>query len=165
MAREPVDPDRVYLVGLSSGGRGIYDLLKKYPDRFAAAMPTSGWGDVSGMDGITRVPLWADHSIDDPVVPYREGRFGKPGTWTLMNALEAAGTRVTRGEWANNLPKAEFEARSRALLREARAAGSHVLFTSYTAGTTAPNPHFAWGQTYENDVVIDWLFTQSRSGA
>jgi hypothetical protein len=72
-------------------------------------------------------------------VPYREGRFGKPGTWTLMNALEAAGTKVIRGEWANNLAKADFEARSRALLREARAARSHVLFTSYTAGTTAPS--------------------------
>ncbi|MEU5261166.1 alpha/beta hydrolase-fold protein [Amycolatopsis sp. NPDC021455] len=161
-AREPVDPDRIYLVGLSSGGRGIYHLLPKYPGKFAAALPTSGWGEVSAMDKITRVPLWADHSIDDPVVPYREGRFGKPGTWTLMNALEATGTKVTRGEWANNLPKAEFEARSRALLREARAADSHVLFTSYTAGTTAPSPHFAWGQTYENDVVIDWLFAQSR---
>jgi predicted peptidase len=164
VAREPVDTDRIYLVGLSSGGRGIYNLLPKYPDKFAAAMPTCGWGDASVMDGITGIPLWADHSIDDPVVPYREGRFGKPGTWTLMNALEAAGATVTRGDWANNLPKAEFEARSRALLREARAAGSHVLFTSYTVGTTPPIPHFAWAQTYENDVVIDWLFAQSRRG-
>jgi predicted peptidase len=164
VAREPVDPDRIYLVGLSSGGRGIYSLLPKFPDRFAAALPTCGWGEVSTMDKITGIPLWADHSVDDPVVPYREGRFGKPGTWTLMNTLEATGTKVTRGEWANNLPKAEFEAHSRALLREARAAGSHVLFTSYTVGTTAPNPHFAWGQTYENDVVIDSLFAQSRHG-
>lgn len=161
-AREPVDPDRIYLVGLSSGARGIYTLLPKYPGKFAAALATSGWGEVSAMDKITHVPLWADHSIDDPVVPYQEGRFGKPGTWTLMNALEATGTKVTRGEWANNLPKAEFEARSRALLREARATGSHVLFTSYTAGTTTPIPHFAWAQTYENDVVIDWLFAQAR---
>lgn len=45
------------------------------------------------MDKVTGVPLWADHSIDDLVVPYREDRFGKPGTWTLMNALEAAGTK------------------------------------------------------------------------
>jgi predicted peptidase len=158
----PVDIDRIYLVGLSSGGRAIYSLLPKYPGRFAAAMPTSGWGETSAMDKITGVPLWADHSIDDPVVPYREGRFGKPGTWTLMNALAAAGAKVTRGEWANNLPKAEFEARSRALLQEARAAGSHVLFTSYSPGTTPVSPHLAWAQTYENDVVIEWLFAQSR---
>jgi predicted peptidase len=114
------------------------------------------------MDRITHIPIWADHSVDDPVVPYREGRFGNPGTWTLMNALETAGARVTRGEWANDLPKAQFEARSRALLRQARATRSHVLFTSYTAGTTPVNPHLSWAQTYENDVVIDWLFAQSR---
>ena len=69
---------------------------------------------------------------------------------------------MTRGEWANNAPKADFEARSRTLLRQATGAGSHVLFTSYTPGTTAGNPHLAWAQTYENDVVIDWLFAQSR---
>ncbi|MFG2026056.1 prolyl oligopeptidase family serine peptidase [Streptomyces sp. NPDC048825] len=157
-----VDTARLYLVGLSSGGRGIYSLLAKRPDVFAAALPTAGWGDTASMDRITHIPIWADHSVDDPVVPYREGRFGNPGTWTLMNALETAGARVTRGEWANDLPKAQFEPRSRALLRQARATRSHVLFTSYTPGTTPVNPHLSWAQTYENDVVIDWLFDQSR---
>ncbi|GAA2569562.1 prolyl oligopeptidase family serine peptidase [Streptomyces roseoviolaceus] len=157
-----VDTDRLYLVGLSSGGRGIYGLLAKRPEVFAAALPTAGWGDAATMDRITHIPIWADHSVDDPVVPYREGRFGNPGTWTLMNALETAGARVSRGEWANDLPKAQFEARSRALLRQARATRSHVLFTSYTAGTTPVSPHLSWAQTYENDVVIDWLFAQSR---
>ncbi|WP_328843487.1 prolyl oligopeptidase family serine peptidase [Streptomyces sp. NBC_00258] len=157
-----VDTARLYLVGLSSGGRGIYSLLAKRPDVFAAALPTAGWGDSATMDRITHIPIWADHSVDDPVVPYREGRFGKPGTWTLMNALETAGARVSRGEWANDLPKAQFEARSRELLRQAKATRSHVLFTSYTSGTTPVNPHLAWAQTYENDVVIDWLFEQSR---
>lgn len=157
-----VDTDRLYVVGLSSGGRGIYSLLAKRPDVFAAALPTAGWGDAATMDKITHIPIWADHSVDDPVVPYREGRFGKPGTWTLMNALETAGAPVTRGEWANDLPKAQFEARSRELLRQARATRSHVLFTSYIPGTTPVSPHFAWAQTYENDVVVDWLFAQSR---
>ncbi|WP_328772742.1 prolyl oligopeptidase family serine peptidase [Streptomyces sp. NBC_00286] len=157
-----VDTARLYLVGLSSGGRGIYSLLAKRPEVFAAALPTAGWGETAAMESITHIPMWADHSIDDPVVPYREGRFGKPGTWTLMNALESAGARVTRGEWANDLPKAQFEANSRALLREARATRSHVLFTSYPPGTTPVNPHLSWAQTYENDVVIDWLFEQSR---
>ncbi|WBB64081.1 phospholipase [Streptomyces sp. WMMC500] len=162
VASHPVDADRIYLVGLSSGGRGIFDLLPRYPARFAAALPTAGWGDPSVMDRITHVPLWADHSVDDPVVPYREGRFGNPGTWTLINAVERAGAGVTRGEWPNDLPKAEFQARSRALLRRARANGSHTLFTSYPAGTTPGNAHLCWAQTYENDVVIDWLFDQRR---
>ncbi|MEW2396985.1 PHB depolymerase family esterase [Streptomyces sp. NPDC046862] len=160
--QRPVDTDRLYLVGLSSGARGIFNLLPRRPDTFAGALATAGWGDPSTMDRIAHIPIWADHSIDDPVVPYREGRFGKPGTWTLMNALESAGAQVTRGEWANDLPKAEFEARSRALLKQARRAGGHVLFTSYTPGTTPVSPHLCWAQTYENDVVIDWLFDQSR---
>ncbi|MGA5898933.1 phospholipase [Streptomyces venetus] len=158
----PVDADRLYLVGLSSGARGILDLLPKQPRRYAAAVATAGWGDPSVMDRITHVPLWTDHSVDDATVPYKDGRFGKPGTWTLMNALEDAGAKVTRGEWGNDLPKAQFEAHSRALLRRARRTGSHVLFTSYPAGTTPVNPHLAWAQTYENDVLIDWLFAQSR---
>lgn len=62
----------------------------------------------------------------------------------------------------DDLPKTQFEARSRALLRQARATRSHVLFTSYSPGTTPVNPHLSWAQTYENDVVIDWLFAQSR---
>ncbi|MGS2591387.1 prolyl oligopeptidase family serine peptidase [Streptomyces hebeiensis] len=161
-AGHPVDERRLYLVGLSSGARGIFGLLPKRPDRFAAAVATAGWGDTATMEKITHIPLWADHSMDDPVVPYREGRFGKPGTWGLMNALEGAGARVTRAEWGNDLPKAEFEAKSRALLKEARRTGSHVLFTSYSPGTTPVNPHLAWAQTYENDVVVDWLFEQSR---
>lgn len=161
-AAYPVDADRLYLVGLSSGARGILNLLPKQPRTYAAALVTAGWGDPSVMARITHIPLWADHSVDDPTVPYKEGRFGKPGTWTLMNALENAGAKVTRGEWANDLPKAEFEAHSRALLRQARRTGSHALFTSYPVGTTPVNPHGAWAQTYENDVVIDWLFSQSR---
>lgn len=161
-AEYPVDADRLYLVGLSSGARGILDLLPKQPRRYAAAVATAGWGDPSVMERITHIPLWADHSVDDPVVPYKDGRFGRPGTWTLMNALENAGAKVTRGEWGNDLPQEQFEAHSRALLRRARRTGSHVLFTSYPAGTTPVNPHGAWAQTYENDVVIDWLFEQSR---
>ncbi|MFD5753438.1 phospholipase [Streptomyces sp. NPDC127033] len=164
-AAYPVDADRLYLVGLSSGARGILSLLPKQPDRYAAALATAGWGDSSVMERITHIPLWADHSVDDPVVPYKEGRFGRPGTWTLMNALEDAGAEVTRGQWGNDLPKAQFEAHSRALLRQARRAGSHTLFTSYPAGTTPVSPHGAWAQTYENDVVIDWLFDQSRRRA
>ncbi|MER6089887.1 alpha/beta hydrolase-fold protein [Streptomyces bluensis] len=161
-AERPVDTDRRYLVGLSSGARGIYALLPKRPRTFAAALATAGWGDPSTLGAITHIPIWADHSVDDPVVPYREGRFGKPGTWTLMNALESAGARVTRGEWANDLSKAEYEARSHTLLNRAQQTGSHVLFTSYPAGTTPVNAHLSWAQTYENDVVIDWLFDQSR---
>ena len=36
-----VDPDRLYLTGYSSGGGGTWNMLSRYPDRFAAAMPVA----------------------------------------------------------------------------------------------------------------------------
>ena len=37
LASRPIDPDRVYLTGLSMGGYGTFDWLARDPDRFAAA--------------------------------------------------------------------------------------------------------------------------------
>jgi predicted peptidase len=37
MGELPIDPDRVYVTGLSMGGFGAWDLLARRPDLFAAA--------------------------------------------------------------------------------------------------------------------------------
>ena len=82
-----------------------------------------------------------------------------------MAALEAAGVRVTRGEWAGDNSAGPAQDRAaedaaRALLRDAQATGSHTLFTTYSAGTVAVNAHFSWGPMYETAVMLDWLFAQ-----
>ena len=41
-----VDPDRVYLTGLSMGGGGTWHLGLRYPDRFAAIVPVCAVGDL-----------------------------------------------------------------------------------------------------------------------
>lgn len=38
----PVDPKRIYVVGLSMGGMATFDLACRYPDLFAAAIPICG---------------------------------------------------------------------------------------------------------------------------
>ena len=100
------------------------------------------------------VPLWATHSIDDPTVNYTTG------TLALINALEAAGAPVTRGEWPGDLPDRAAEAEALRLWAQADAKDSHTLLTTYTAGTTPVNAHWSWVPTYLNDVMIDWLFSQ-----
>jgi poly(3-hydroxybutyrate) depolymerase len=36
-----IDPDRIYLTGLSSGGLGVFEALAKYPGKFAGGVPIS----------------------------------------------------------------------------------------------------------------------------
>src|SRR5688572_5797919 len=40
-----LDPNRVYITGLSMGGYGTWALITRDPGRFAAAVPMSGGGD------------------------------------------------------------------------------------------------------------------------
>ena len=42
-----IDPDRVYVTGLSMGGMGTWSAVTAQPDRFAAAVPMSGNGDTN----------------------------------------------------------------------------------------------------------------------
>ena len=41
-----VDEDRIYLTGISLGGNGAWKVATDYPDKFAAVIPISGWGDI-----------------------------------------------------------------------------------------------------------------------
>jgi predicted peptidase len=63
-----IDPDRVYITGLSMGGYGTYDLVMRLPDRFAAAIPVCGGGDVTRAKQVAHVPMWIFHGGADGVV-------------------------------------------------------------------------------------------------
>ncbi len=154
VATYPIDQDRLYLSGISMGAIGSFDILPKHPDKFAGALLVAGTGDPSRMPLMRDVPLWATHSIDDPVVNYTTG------TLALINAIEASGVPVVRGEWPGNLPDRAAESQALRLWAQAEAAGSHTLLTSYTPGTTPVNAHWSWVPTYINDVMIDWLYSQ-----
>ena len=42
-----IDPDRYYIMGLSMGGYGTWDLITRHPNRWAAAAPICSGGDKS----------------------------------------------------------------------------------------------------------------------
>jgi poly(3-hydroxybutyrate) depolymerase/lysophospholipase L1-like esterase len=64
-----IDQDRVYVTGLSMGGYATWDLVTRFPSRFAAAAPVCGGGDEKTITAaVAKVPLWAFHSEDDTVV-------------------------------------------------------------------------------------------------
>ena len=64
----PVDKNRIYITGLSSGGAGTYDALARYPDLFAAAIPVCGEGDITKAALIKDIPIWIFHGAEDPGV-------------------------------------------------------------------------------------------------
>ncbi len=83
-ASEPVDPDRVYLTGLSMGGYGSWELAARMPERFAAVSPICGGGDEAQAKKLTSLPIWCFHGGADQVVPVARSR-------AMIAAIEAAG--------------------------------------------------------------------------
>jgi predicted peptidase len=64
-----VDPDRVYLAGLSMGAFGAWDLAIAHPDRFAALSVISGGGNPVEVCRLKSVPVWIVHGRQDDVIP------------------------------------------------------------------------------------------------
>lgn len=68
----PVDPRRIYAVGLSMGAFGVWDALcrtsGRTPGRFAAAIAICGGGDPAQAPRLHDVPVWAFHGARDDVV-------------------------------------------------------------------------------------------------
>ena len=82
-----VDPDHMYVTGLSMGGYGTWALAIAYPHRFAAIAPICGGGDPSTVCAIRHLPVWAFHGDKDSAVPLKEGT-------AMVDALRACGGNV-----------------------------------------------------------------------
>jgi len=64
-----VDPDRVYLTGVSIGGLAVWDTAIMYPERIAAIAPVASWGHPLGIERMVDVPVWAFHGAVDFAIP------------------------------------------------------------------------------------------------
>ena len=67
--RKDVNPNKVFVSGLSMGGMGTFVILNLRPEMFAAATPICGDGDPSLVSNYSKkVPVWIFHGSDDTVV-------------------------------------------------------------------------------------------------
>ncbi len=64
-----VDPDRVYLTGVSAGGDLTWDLALVHPEKFAAIVPMSGESDPADGARLRGVPVWGFNGGRDATVP------------------------------------------------------------------------------------------------
>ncbi|WP_299758313.1 prolyl oligopeptidase family serine peptidase [uncultured Pontibacter sp.] len=84
-----VAKDRVYLGGLSMGGMGTFELLRRKPRTFAASFPICGGGAPESAKKYAKKveSVWIFHGEVDGVVPVEHSRV-------MAGALEKAGADV-----------------------------------------------------------------------
>lgn len=87
-----VDPDRLYITGLSMGGYGTWYAAGMPGSRFAAAAPICGGGDPAWAKRYVDLPLWVFHGGDDRAVPVGRSR-------EMVEAIRAAGGQLQYTEY------------------------------------------------------------------
>ena len=87
-----IDPQRLYVTGLSMGGFGTCALLVKEPFLFAAAVPVCGAGNPDLMGDAVSVPMRVYHGADDGAVPVSMSRH-------MVRVLNARGGSIAYCEY------------------------------------------------------------------
>lgn len=156
----PVDPDRVYVTGLSMGGGGTWALITAKAPMIAAAIPVCPAAKAGKVDPIKDLPIWAHHAIGDGVVKFPENTQGWFDALLAARGAKPAGG-VLDGYTRNDQP--QFAS----LLASGWAWQSGTSPTPATASTLMltvypDQSHDSWGRAYSNPIVWDWLFAQKR---
>ena len=82
----PIDPNRVYIMGLSMGGMGTFEMVCRYPDLFAAAIPICGGVNIKRLEQIeSSTAFRIYHGDADAVVPVAFSR----NAYTTLKAKNA----------------------------------------------------------------------------
>jgi len=75
ISEQNIDPNRIYLTGLSMGGWGTWNLAFAHPEMFAAVVPVCGFVDRVPMLNpcqLENIPIRIFHGLLDDVVDVRE---------------------------------------------------------------------------------------------
>jgi predicted peptidase len=94
-----VDERRIYLIGVSMGGYGVWHFASQYPKKFAALVSICGGSPIlsgerfaSIAEKVGKTPAWIFHGADDPIVPVSESR-------EMVKALQANEGNVKYSEY------------------------------------------------------------------
>jgi Phospholipase/Carboxylesterase len=79
-----INPERLYITGISMGAYGVWDTILRWPNLFAAAVPVSGAGDPALASRVAQLPIWDFHGGEDNLVPVA-------GSQLMIKALQKAG--------------------------------------------------------------------------
>jgi len=90
-----LDPQRLYLTGMSLGGQGAWYIAASLPGRFAAVLVICGFAELGQSTGeaaklaprLTAVPIWAFHGEQDTNVSVEKSR-------EMVEAIRKVGGKV-----------------------------------------------------------------------
>lgn len=106
----PIDMDRIYIIGLSMGGMGTFDMVCRFPDLFAAAIPICGGIHTARLDGFSSKTVFRIfHGDADSVVPVRfsrEAYLKLKAEGTNVEYIEFPG--VNHGSWDPAFNRPDF---------------------------------------------------------
>jgi predicted peptidase len=80
----PVDHNRIYATGLSMGALGMWDMVTRAPELFAAGIAICGGYDTTQASRIWHIPFWVFHGSADASVPVE-------GSRAMVEALKECG--------------------------------------------------------------------------
>jgi predicted peptidase len=136
-----VDTRRVYATTVSYGAQLLWNAYAKRPDLFAAGLVTGGFAvnaEQAAAIAAAEIPLWVTHGVHDHLLNIALARTTRA---LLQNAYAA------RGKTPEQID---------ALLR----------YTEYEdAAFSLPDYHAAFGPTYEDSSILQWLLSQTKPQA
>ncbi|MCT8623656.1 phospholipase, partial [Glaesserella parasuis] len=138
-----IDPNRIYITGLSRGAEGGLYLLLKRPDFFAGALLMGGreaytieWIDGNAtkenLSPIKNIPIWFFHSKEDKVSPVKGSRINYQILAKELNAPYVKYTEFSTEKEGDN-------------------------------GIINNNPHNTWDAVFNSPEVLNWLLQQRRA--
>lgn len=89
-----IDPDRMYVVGISQGGEAVWDLAARFPEKFAAAASFGAFYRFSeeAARAVRHVPVWALYGDTDERVPAVQTRL-------MLISLQEGGNKPKQTEF------------------------------------------------------------------
>ncbi|MBM4152179.1 MAG: hypothetical protein FJ220_01475 [Kiritimatiellaceae bacterium] len=138
----PIDHSRLYTIGYSAGGTGIFHALAWYPDYYAAAIPIAGWLAVqeTPTDALvkSRTAVWSFSSTGDECAAWW-------ATEDVLRVFTAArgNFKLTKVPGGHGAPNKAFNAACNGQPYP----GAELISTSPSCDLTTQNP-------------LEWLFRQ-----
>lgn len=149
LAREfSIDTNRIYVTGFSMGGSGTWDIIMRFPERFAAAVPMSGGANPAYAYKCGDVPVWDFHGTVDQLVSVQYSRMmidslrvlGRSAVYTHCHNLDCSG-----------LPDSTIDMQVR----------SHADLL-YTEIMNAGHTYGIWGSSSNYPFLPPWVFDKHK---